>query len=333
MKRFFIFLIAAIGMLAACEKPVYFDIEDTEPKVVVNSVISADSSMVARVTLSRFFLDNTNFKVVNDAVLRLTVNGVAASPASYNKGFYTISVSPQAGDTLHLEVSVPGRGMVSAGTRVPYMPNVPQMKVLNKSMTEYGESSLKFLLALNDRAQEHVGYQVRAMVYDTVDFDTTYSERWDWDLDRVVGYDTILPHQEIVVYSLSMECDDPILASGFDLGDIFDFKANSCKSEYVDRYLFLDDAFSGSSHDFIINGSYYDYYSNDYMDDQITHHRWLEIEVQALNYDLYMYTKTRMQQRNSDDLFSEPVQIYCNIKDGIGIFGAMNKTVKKIPID
>lgn len=346
MKRSLIFLIAAIGMLAACEKPVYFDIEDTEPKVVVNSVISADSSMVARVTLSRFFLDNTNFKVVNDATLALTINGTPAGPATFGNDRYTIACSPQPGDTVHLDVSVPGKAPVSAGTRIPYKPQLSGLKLLSERDVDYYDRELTFSVVLQDRPSESVGYLLSANMVDTIDFDTIVEPWIDYIYNGreyvpdTLGWDTILPHQEVRNYTLYLESDDPVLSSGIgfdDIEDIFDFKGPAAKGSGESRFMFLDDAISGQKHEFLLKSSYYHNGYGDVYDkksfDEGLHHRTLIVSVTALSRDLYLYMKTKEQSDDALEIFTEPVQIHCNVAGGIGILGSMSAAEIKKNID
>lgn len=329
MKRIYLYLIVALCCMTACEKPIEFDLDETEPMIVVSSVVEPDSNMRTRVTLSRFFLDNSNFKVVNDATLQLTVNGVPTGTSEYSKGYYTTNVVPQSGDSLHLVVTVPNHGMVSAGTRVPMEPNVSAFKVNLMPGSDYWNKEMKLSFIINDELSEHVGYMVTAYVVDSMEVtDTTYQPRWDEYYNYIIGYDTIPPHVEVNRYPVWMESDDPLLSQGIDMSDIFDIlKVGGRKGESTKQYLFLDDDFSGRSHEFLIKGIYYNY-DYDGSSSDIVHHEHIELQVAALNYDLYMYTKTRKQAYEADELFSEPVQIYCNIKDGIGIFGAMSRVSK-----
>lgn len=334
MKKLYICLIAALCCMTACEKPIEFDMDETDPMIVLSSIVEPDSAVATRVTLSRFFLDNTNFKVVNDASLQLTVNGVPAGSTVFKNGYYVTNVVPQPGDSLQLVVTVPSRGSVSAGTKVPYSPDVTSLRMISVSSSEqtYWNTELKFSFVINDESSTHVGYLVKAVVVDSVDVDTTFQPVWNSDYSRIVRYDTILPHLEEYRYAVWMESEDPLLSQGLNIDDFFDiFKAGERKAESVSQFLFLDDGFSGKSHEFLIKGTYYNY--DDDGRSEGVHHRHFELQVSALNYDLYMYTKTRMQAWGADELFSEPVQIYCNVKGGIGIFGAISRMSKLLNME
>lgn len=345
MKKY-IYLLAAMCCLAACEKPIEFEIEETEPLVVVNSVMQADSGFTARVTLSRFFLDETKFKVVNDATLALTINGTPAGPATFGNGRYTIACSPQPGDTVHLDVSVPGKAPVSAGTRIPYKPQLSGLKLLSERDLDCYDRELTFSVVLQDRPSESVGYLLSANMVDTIDFDTIVEPRIDYIYNGreyvpdTLGWDTILPHQEVRNYTLYLESDDPLLSSGVgldDIEDIFDFKAHSAKGGGERKFMFLDDAISGQKHEFLLKSSFF-YYDYDYAFDEKSpdggvHHRTLIVNVTALSRDLYLYMKTKEQSDDALEIFTEPVQIHCNVVGGIGILGSMSAAEIKKNID
>lgn len=345
MKKY-IYLLAALWCLTACEKPIEFEIEETEPLVVVNSVMQADSGFTARVTLSRFFLDNTGFKVVNDATLALTINGTPAGPATFGNGRYTIACSPQPGDTVHLDVSVPGKAPVSAGTRIPYKPQLSGLKLLSERDVDYYDRELTFSVVLQDRPSESVGYLLSANMVDTIDFDTIVEPWIDYIYNGreyvpdTLGWDTILPHQEVRNYTLYLESDDPLLSSGVgldDIEDIFDFKAHSAKGGGERKFMFLDDAINGQKHEFLLKGTYYYYGYNDFYDEKSPdgglHHRMLKVSVTALSRDLYLYMKTKEQSDDALEIFTEPVQIHCNVVGGIGILGSMSEAEIKKNID
>ena len=55
----------------------------------------------------------------------------------------------------------------------------------------------------------------------------------------------------------------------------------------------------------------------------------LIIALQQISKDYYLYLRTRAVA-NEDNVFSEPVQIHCNIKNGLGVFGSYSSSVRII---
>jgi hypothetical protein len=56
MKRFILLAISAI-LLASCEKEIEFNGEQTDPKLVVNSIVGTNEPVKAYISKSYFFLD------------------------------------------------------------------------------------------------------------------------------------------------------------------------------------------------------------------------------------------------------------------------------------
>ena len=75
MKKAFVFIVSLI-VLVSCEKEIEFNGEQTEPKLVINSVAVTGQPVKAYISKSYFFLDNEeNAQVPDDVVVSLYVNG------------------------------------------------------------------------------------------------------------------------------------------------------------------------------------------------------------------------------------------------------------------
>jgi len=59
----------------------------------------------------------------------------------------------------------------------------------------------------------------------------------------------------------------------------------------------------------------------------------LQLEVKGLSKELYRYEQTsaNAEYDSFDGLFSEPVQVICNIDGGIGVFGGATKKTYIMP--
>ena len=58
------------------------------------------------------------------------------------------------------------------------------------------------------------------------------------------------------------------------------------------------------------------------------------VELQAISPELYRYLKSvELYRVTENDAFSEPVQIYSNVKNGWGIFGSLSSQCIFIPYD
>jgi hypothetical protein len=58
------------------------------------------------------------------------------------------------------------------------------------------------------------------------------------------------------------------------------------------------------------------------------------VELQAISPDYYRYLKSvELYRVTESDAFSEPIQIYSNVKNGWGIFGSLSSQRLFIPYD
>jgi hypothetical protein len=93
--------------------------------------------------------------------------------------------------------------------------------------------------------------------------------------------------------------------------------------------VFSDDLFDGKQYSlkFSIN-EYKDYYGEGQKDIK----KEVYINLQTISKGYYLYLRTRDASDNSNDFFSEPIQIFNNVEGGIGILGSYTSSVKKIDL-
>jgi hypothetical protein len=89
-------------------------------------------------------------------------------------------------------------------------------------------------------------------------------------------------------------------------------------------YLFDDSGFNGQSKKIVvkfnpakyIDAMYYDY----------TEEKSYKIVLYNVSREVYNYILSTSKAVNSDGVFSEPVKVYTNITNGLGVFGGMNSS-------
>ncbi len=299
MKKIFL-ITAAIVLMAGCMKPIDIDIQQIEPKVVVNADVMADSAVAVRLTLSRFFLADGDFRQIDNATVSLAVNNNSPlSPSAQIGGNYSFSYVPTAGDTLTLRVSAPGHGEVKAQTVVPMPASVSGFKVTKMSDDDY-EQKLQVRFTLNDDGSRDDYYFIRL-----------------WQVRY--GIDTIrIDPENYVVDTLHFEDHLFFDCSDYDIVDQTNALALIEDDDRPYGELLFDDAtINGQSHEVILNTAVYSY---SYPDSDI------RLEVITLSRDRYLYEKSVEAGDDDFEIFSEPVQIHCNVDGGIGLFSA--RTVK-----
>lgn len=328
---------------ASCETIVDFDVEDIEPMLVLHARGSTDDNVSARLSYSRFFLDDRPFQVVKNALVTLQVNGGSPMSLGYSDGFYVSSYTPQAGDTLTL-VAKAGDKEVTAGTRVPRAPLIADVKVApsenyggyyeKNAYTDYIYKYMDVDVQLVDPANEHNYYGLSMVVYDTIRckfrIQNPPNGRGITTNDTV---DTVIH----ICQSLSMECEDvALIGTSNNIVDLIDAGVEP----YVNTgmLLFEDDKINGRNYKVKVKVSYFPYQYVENMaynmggyiveSPDITGSPHLEVRLDAVPREVYLYEKSVESQENDElaGIFTEPTQVAGNVNGGIGIFGIRSRT-------
>ena len=310
-----IFFTLSLLLFVSCEKDIEFNGEISEPMIVLNSYISPDSTIYAHLTKSKFFLSNMQgFDLVNNAEVSVYVNRTFREKLNFTKdGMYRGSFKPIAGDTVRLLVKVTGHDDVESTAIVQPRSNIlaTEVKMVEKYRDEYtidGEVSAYYLsgncefnFKIRDNANEQNYYRLVAKKRN----------------QSVYNNDTITYEYYI---SFSLEGFD---SQSGDLIGLFDDGENRNI-----QHLITDEMFNGKEFvlKFATDYAYlevvpgyeeYYYYKNSGATESVI------INLQAITKDMYLYLKSKESAEGIlAGFFTEPVQIYNNITNGIGIFGA-----------
>lgn len=309
-----LFLTLGLQLFVSCEKEIEFNGEISEPMIVLNSYISPDSIIYAHLTKSKFFLSSKQgFDFVNNAEVSVYVNRIFREKLDFTEnGMYRGSFAPISGDTVKLLVKVAGLDDVESTAIVQSPSNIltTEATMVEKYRDEYmidGEVSAHYLsgdcefnVKIRDNANEQNYYRLVAKKRNV----STYND-------------------ELIVneYFMSFSLEGFDSQSG-DLIGMFDDGEN-----INDQHLITDELFNGK--DFILKFAtdyayvevvpgYEQYY---YNGNKIS--EYIVINLQAITRDMYLYLKSKESANGIfEGFFTEPVQIYNNITNGIGIFGA-----------
>lgn len=317
MKKILSIIFLALGLIlfVSCEKEIEFNGEISEPMVVLNSFISPDSIICANLTKSRFFLSNkSGFDYINNAEISVYVNGLFREKLNFKKdGTYQASFKPNAGDTVRLLVKVAGYDDVESTAIIQHPSNiltteakkVEKRREIYKTGDEisayYLSGDCEFNVKIKDNAREQNYYRLVAKKRN----------------QTVYNNDTI-----------TYEYDINFTLEGFDnqSGDmigIFDDGESRSK-----QHLITDELFNGK--EFVLKfATDYAYlevvpgYEEYYNYKNPSSSESVVINLQVITKDMYLYLKSK---ESADGIlvgfFTEPVQIYNNISNGIGILGA-----------
>ena len=290
-------------LLGSCEKVVEFRVEEMAPQLVLVSKPECDSTLCVNLHYSRFFLDQNPFRPVENASVTLWCNGQQVPQAVADTGFYRFSRAAQAGDSLSVEVYVPGFDTVRAVTQVPDRPRVTLVEALADSLYQYGFHTYSVSATLRLHAVDELTYfqlrfrgVQRRYIYDDMGLEV---------VDSVLVYDAAR-----FGYNDSMLVDVPTISSEFSYGH---------------ELRFTNQKFLGQEHDVTVSLTFltreaFELFVNNSM----------ELEVSVLSPELYRYIEGTEANLNLTAYMSEPVQIHNNVTHALGIFGGMSR--RRLPV-
>jgi len=308
MKQYYIFTRILIFLFAACEKEIEFKGDSVEPLLVLNGLLTPDTEIVVHLSESRFFLSSEQgFTNVHDAQLTLWKNGDSITTLKeYEYGYYIAPYRTKTGDQLRITASAPGLNPVECSTEI-----LPAPEILSVEMAEPS----------NDRFD----YEVSLTLKDPVEIANFY---------RMNMYLRLYFNDERYI-------DLPVRFQSDDV--VFSSSESIPMGTFGNRYrVFTDDLFNGNEYTLKMQiriryeeedeneNPYYDY--GDYGEPAYIE---LYVDLQHITKDYYLYLKSRAGAWGSGDMggmFTEPVQIYTNIRGGIGILGSYASAIYKLSL-
>ena len=316
MKRvFFVILI----FVFSCETVVELDIPSHDPLLVVNGIIETDSVVSIFITNSLGAFDQGEIKSIDDANVFLYENGslvgqmfpdlenidtlnltedywwnyVGSAPI-YK---YKSEIIPQDDFTYSIEVNHPDYQSVYAETKVPSSLELTDLEIIDNtdgSDSIFYNATLK--LSFLDNGSQNNYYRIRLYLE---------TEGEDWNEDET-DYEIVEKTYPLVLYS-----NDPSLSQGIPW-DGYTFSGRTA--------LFNDGMFNGQQKDIS--------FDLEYKISQLQYGDKLFLQLTSFSEEGYNYFNSR--ELNLDGFGgpfgSEPVPIFSNIENGIGVFGSGNST-------
>ncbi len=320
---FSVLLLTSLFLFEACEKEIAFKGEQKAPLLVLNGFVMPDSAVSVHLSQTRFILsDNTGFEEVKNAQVELYVNGVLCEELVYmGNGVYQGAYRPQVKDVIEVKASAKGFESIEAKTQIP---DYPLLEFADSTLT-YTELNPQALggvhdtdfgyklvlqyntifLNLKDRVEDEDYYFVRAYI-NRYSPSGTYKAIVYVDLEEVIKANVNMG--EGFVYEL--------------FGEDFDGTSRALRNVFADTFVNGKDIgmeFQFSS--FVAAVKYQD--GEKVMSPYSGEEEEYEIAVSAMSSDYYQFLVTSLMADNQiGDLFSEPVRVKSNVKNGVGILGS-----------
>ena len=321
LKKTVFFFLLVCGF-TSCQKVIEFNGPITDPIVVVNSLVMPNAFIKAQLSQSRFFLNNdTVFTMIDTATVSLYVNGSMKEKLTHtSNGTFVSMYKPVAGDSISLQVQVPGKNLITCSTSI--LPQTPVLSIDTSTVVTGINSPIVSVTVpktgsfpLVDTIGISVGRKMKLIL-------KFYDDPVKLNYYRLVVYTKTYSVTNVVTdYTFSF--DDVV--SGNTTNDSIGPPSSLSTNKFN---VFNDDLFNGNQYalKFSVTDNKAVYLPGKQT---LITKRELYVDLQSISREYFLYLQTRSNARNNN-FFSEPVQVYSNIIGGIGILGTYTSNVTKI---
>lgn len=311
MKNILFILIAFFFIFSSCEKKLDIDLPDSDKKIVVNGIVNPDSLMKVRISKSLNVLDNGNVEYLSDAVVKLYKDDVLMEELNnMNSGYFMSSVFPEINANYKLTIDYSGLTSVNSEIQLKKAVNIVSVDTVSEvRINNYGDGYIDtsyimhFEIKIKDDADKSDYYflSLRAIipVYDFID-------------DEYV----IIASEETNMF---FESDDHVFRNSewFTL-------------DGMQGIVFTDEMFNGNEYSFDIE--HYIFKNDEFDYKQLG--TMYYVKLLTVTEDVFNYISSyNLNQQTLYDPFAQPVQIYSNIENGLGIFSGYTMSVDSLQLD
>lgn len=294
------------ALLSSCEREIELATK-TNKCIVANALIAENEPIEVKVFSGVDYigrkrsqlLENANLSVYCDGELLEEINGMNSDSS------YRTSVVPKNGETYSIKIDCQKYSTATASATVP---NPIQVKVLHPD-------SVHVLVGSDGYTTYESSGEVVLSVTDTTDELRYY-------LLTVTGYVKYPGNPDTVKYRMTPVYNN-LTAQPASLSDIMTHMFESADVEHVkdkEYILFSNQNWQGKST--TLRFGLYNFSEKD-----------ADIYVMAFDEEYYKYFISKELQRNEDEeslMFSEPVSIYSNVKNGLGLFAGYSMATTKL---
>ena len=336
MKRLVIPLFIIALSLQGCIDDYHFDTDMYKRKIVVESFINPDSVIKVSVAWNKPGNDTSAVKYIDGAHVQIEEDGVVIVSGTTDNGTLLSNVYPAAGKSYHLSVMVEGEEEVTAETSIPPPADI--------SFTTREKLADKYRYVTYDGIEYVVPptYELRYIATDVSDIviPTEVSAVW---IEAYASYDNgiIYGSETNELFSSS-----PYFDQVNSLGNNSDVLERESSIMYERGFIRIQrQALSLAlpftfTMEIFYRWSHFDYVEIDGVGEWITESGLAEQFLLYLTspsdeYDKYRRSAVKQELAQNIILFftNDPVNVFSNIHNGVGIFAGYNTKVVAVPID
>lgn len=293
-------MIIGFLIIYGCTKTIDFSIPDSNSQIVINGLLYKDSVAILNISKSSHVLRSDNIEYINNSIVKLFENDIyIENLINIGKGFYKGKYIIKADYRYKIIVETKGFKNIEAETFVPSNTAV--------TIVDFKSSNRLFPI---------LEYQF----IDNKDLNNYYLVNF-WGTTKEIIYinDEYNSYNEVYEFKklIVRNSDTKIGSNSISLSEqITEFFTGESDDNRGDFFYFSDNYFNGNIYKTsveIINDLAYQ--ENDY----------LYINFYSISEELYKYYQSiNLFESSSESIFSTPVKIYSNVKNGIGVFASGN---------
>ena len=296
-NNIYILFISLMLFISACEVEIDIAIPDRQRKIVVNSLFEAETALSVNLTKSLSILDGANVVYLNDASITLYENNTELETLQYTDfGNYISQSVLRSGNTYEISI-LRNNQIASAVSSIP--DKVEIISIDSSTIRFFDMEYLQCLIEFEDDPDQdnYFMFSIDHLRYEIIEYSDDFG---------IVRYDTI------TFTDSYFESEDIIIDSWIYLEN--------------KNFILFDDSFiSGKT--YLLNIRINFDINNPYNIDM-----YLDSKESIIYFNLYSvseayfkYFKTYSLHKDAqDNPFSEPVQVYSNVENGLGVFAGFS---------
>jgi len=279
-------IIFLLLLFLSCETVVDVELPKHKPMVVVNSIGNPDEPWELNISLSKGILDEGKIEIVNNAKVEILENGNPVSTFNHYSNGFYKSTGSKPETNVNYELRVSADGFETVTSSCKIHEPIRIESVIIDTVEGEYEQELELTISFTDIPNSKNYYSLSVLSIEKWNDGITYT------------------------YPIGFSSNDLLIR---DEGRNFD----EGRKFYGEEALFDDTILNGKNYKLKIFVNYY--HSREDIN--------LEFSLSSLSEDYYKYLKTKQAQDQSvDNPFAEPVIIYSNIKNGLGIFSGYSSS-------
>jgi len=323
MKKIIYFLIIGLT-LSSCMEVLDIDLDEKDKLLVVNSLISSDTTIRVNITKTISSLDGDAFiKFINDAEVKLYENDEFVETLLQDTlGYYFSTIKPDLNKKYTIVAEHKNYPKLTASCSLPDTVSIKDVDI-SLNIDTVNETWIDPYTGneIDTTFYQFTGDGSASVYFDDPADETNYymvtftyiRPNYIWDDEGniyITGYYEYPIHNDVEMASDNLEY----------------FILNSTTSGYI----FSDALFNGTEFNFKASISTWEIYDMFYDE---FHEPIIYAHLYSLDKEVYKFVASYNKYKASlGNPFAEPVNIYTNIENGLGIFGSFNKNSFTIPL-